>query len=100
MWTGGGRGDYCEDCDAFVFNLENKYTPNNTSRAIFNYSEGGIEFGNEILKVISNPINGYNNGYCYTGKSNYYDIEGAVSPLTGEKDRFTVSALEVYKVIY
>ena len=58
MWIPTSGGAYCEDCDAFVFNLENKYTPNNTSRAIFNNIIGGIEFGNEILKVVSNPING------------------------------------------
>ena len=51
MWTGGG-GSYCEDSDAFVFNLENKYTPNNTSNAIYNYGQGGISFGNDILTVI------------------------------------------------
>ena len=58
MWTGGGRGDYCEDCDAFVFNLENKYTPNDTSKAIHNYSSGGISFGNDMLDLQINPING------------------------------------------
>ena len=57
MWTGGGNS-YCEDSDAFVFNLENKYTPNNTSKAIYNSCYGGISFGNDILTVNSNPING------------------------------------------
>jgi hypothetical protein len=57
MWTGGGNS-YCEDSDAFVFNLENKYTPNNTSGAIYNYGGGGICFGWDILTVRSNPING------------------------------------------
>ena len=57
MWTGGGSG-YCEDCDAFVFNLENKYTPNNTSKAIWNNGVGGIDFGNDILTMRDNPING------------------------------------------
>jgi hypothetical protein len=77
MWT--HNGSWGNDSDAFVFNLENKYTPNDTSKAIYNYDQGGR---------------------CLTGKNRYYDIEGAVSPLTGEKDKFTVSALEVYKVIY
>jgi hypothetical protein len=49
MWTHNGY--YCEDSDAFVFNLDNKYTPNNTSKAIANYSLGGICFGNDILTV-------------------------------------------------
>ncbi len=56
MWI--HNGDYCEDSDAFVFNLENKYTPNNTSKAIWNDSVGGIEFGDCILNVKNNPING------------------------------------------
>ena len=42
MWT--HNNSYCEDSDAFVFNLENKYTPNNTSNAIYNWSSGGISF--------------------------------------------------------
>ena len=57
MWK-GYYGAYCEDCDAFVFNLENKYTPNNTSKAIYNWSIGGICFGDSILDVHYNPING------------------------------------------
>ena len=56
MWNPGSH--YCEDSDAFVFNLENKYTPNNTSKAIFNYSSGGICFGDSILHMKSNLING------------------------------------------
>jgi hypothetical protein len=56
MWT--HNNSYCEDSDAFVFNLENKYTPNDTSRAIYNYGDGGICFGNDILSVYENPING------------------------------------------
>ena len=56
MWT--HNNNYCEDSDAFVFNLENKYTPNNTSKAICNYGSGGISFGNDILTMRNNPING------------------------------------------
>ncbi len=56
MWT--HNNTWGNDSDAFVFNLENKYTPNNTSNAIWNYSSGGISFGNDILSVIYNPING------------------------------------------
>jgi hypothetical protein len=55
MWTHNAR--WGTDSDAFVFNLENKYTPNNTSNAIYNYTQGGISFGNDILTVKSNPIN-------------------------------------------
>jgi len=37
---------------------------------------------------------------CFTGKDKYYDIEGDVSPLTGEKDSFKCAEIEVYKVTY
>jgi hypothetical protein len=56
MWTHNGTWD--TDSDAFVFNLENKYTPNYTRRAIYNYPSGGISFGDCILNVKNNPING------------------------------------------
>ena len=56
MWN--PDSGYCEDSDAFVFNLENKYTPNDTSCALWNNSQGGIEFGDSILDVRYNPING------------------------------------------
>ena len=40
MWSGGaghwGYGNYDEDPDAFVFNLDKKYRPNNNKRAIVN----------------------------------------------------------------
>ena len=40
MWSGGGGlwgyGKYNEDPDAFVFNLDKKYRPNNNKRAIVN----------------------------------------------------------------
>ena len=58
MWIPTTGGSWGTDSDAFVFNLENKYTPNNTSKAIFNYSSGGICFGDSILHMKSNLING------------------------------------------
>jgi len=36
----------------------------------------------------SNELNENPIGHCNTGKSNYYDIEGDLSPLTGEKKHF------------
>ena len=61
MWNGSNLVDsnvfYHEDHDAFVFNLEKKYIPNNKQYAIFNWIKGGIVFGNKILAVIANPIN-------------------------------------------
>ena len=76
------------DIDAFVFNIHNKYTPNNYDNAIFTYSSG-FSFGNNILAVTGGTLNRDNGGVCCTGKDRYYDIEGDVSPLTNQKNRFT-----------
>ncbi len=43
----------------------------------------GFRFGEDILAVCNDTLNNNNAGYCCTGKSDYYDIEGEVSPLTG-----------------
>jgi hypothetical protein len=79
--------------------MKEKYIPNNYDNAIYTHSNG-FEFGNNILGVYGDPINAPNNGWCYTGKHNYYDIEGDVSPLTNQKNLFTIAELEVYKVVY
>ena len=79
--------------------MKEKYTPNNYGLAIFTRSNG-FEFGDNILRVSGDPINATNHGRCYTGKDRGYDIEGDVSPLTNEKERFTIADLEVYKVVY
>ena len=73
--------------------------PNNYDRAIFT-SMTGFEFGDNILGVSADQLNGANNGVCYTGKDKGYNIEGDVSPLTNQKERFTCAELEVYKVVY
>ncbi len=87
MWSGGaglwGNDYYDEDPDAFVFNLDKKYRPNNNMHAIINWNKGGIGFGSNILAVAKNPINSLNSGVCKTGKDRFYDIEGEESPLTG-----------------
>jgi hypothetical protein len=57
-------------------------------------------FGYYILGVFGDPLNAYNNGWCWTGKDKGYNIEGDVSPLTNEKTYFTIAELEVYKVVY
>ena len=79
--------------------MKEKYIPNNYDNAIYTRSNG-FKFGISILGVIGDPINAPNNGYCWTGKDKYYDIEGDVSPLTNQRDRFTIGELEVYKVVY
>jgi hypothetical protein len=94
------NNNYTDDIDAFVFNMTHKYIPNDRQNAIYTRSDG-FEFGNCILGVISDTtLNQHNKGECVTGKGYYYDIEGDVSPLTNQKDKFTCAQLEVYKVIY
>ena len=79
-WDGGQK--YTDDIDAFVFNMTQRYNCNNTQKAI-NTSSNGFEFGSDILSVTSDTtLNQHNEGWCWTGKHNYYDIEGDVSPLT------------------
>jgi hypothetical protein len=79
--------------------MKEKYTPNNYGLAIFTRSNG-FEFGDNILRVSGDPLNAPNNGWCLTGNYKGYDIEGDVSPLTNQKDYFTIAELEVYKVVY
>jgi hypothetical protein len=80
-----GSNQWTEDKDAFVFNLAQRYNPNNTQCAIFTCSNG-FTFGNNILRVTSdNTLNQFNQGRSKTGKQWYYDIEGDVSPLTNQK---------------
>ena len=79
--------------------MKEKYTPNNYDKGIWTGSNG-FYFGNAILAVVDDPLNAPNNGWCLTGKAYFYDIEGDVSPLTNQKDYFTIAELEVYKVVY
>jgi hypothetical protein len=97
-WDGSGK--WTDDIDAFVFNMTQKYIPNNHQKAIFT-CYNGFSFGEGILSVRSDStLNKQNEGGCCTGKQWYYDIEGDVSPLTNKKNRFTCDELEVYKVLY
>jgi hypothetical protein len=80
--------------------MTQKYIPNNYQYAIYN-PPNGFSFGGSILGVTSyGTLNKHNEGVCFTGKDNYYDIEGDVSPLTNQEDFFTCGELEVYKVVY
>ena len=80
--------------------MTHKYIPYDRQKAIYTHSNGFI-FGNDILTVTSaTTLNQHNQGYCWTGKGHYYDIEGDVSPLTNQKNYFTCAQLEVYKIIY
>ncbi len=97
-WNGSGK--YTDDIGAFVFNMTQRYNCNNSQKAIGTVSNGFM-FGNNILLLTSDTtLNQHNQGVCYTGKGNYYDIEGDVSPLTNQKERFTCAQLEVFKVLY
>ena len=63
-----GSKNWTDDIDAFVFNMTNKYIPNDRQRAIFTWNTGFC-FGNEILLVRSDTThNQHNKGYCRTGK--------------------------------
>ena len=91
--------EYTADIDAFVFNMTQKYIPNNHQNAICT-QPNGFCFGNAILLLTSDStLNDHNKGWCVTGKNNYYNIEGIVPPLTNQGN-FTCGELEVYKVVY
>ena len=81
-WDGSNK--YTDDIDAFVFNMTQKYIPNNHQKAI-NTNPYGFEFGNEILLLTStSALNKHHEGLCLTGKDRHYDIEGDLSPLTNQ----------------
>ena len=90
---------YKRDTEAFVFNVDTKFTPNNYDNAIATQTNGFC-FGYNILGLYGDKLNENAYARCRTGKSYYYDIEGDVSPLTGEKNNFQCAELEVYRVIY
>ena len=87
------------DSDAFVFNMESKFIPNNPNRGIFT-DLNGFSFGNFILTLTGDLLNAPNAGQCKTGNQNHYNIEGDASPLTKEEDNFTCAKLEVFKVVF
>jgi hypothetical protein len=79
--------------------MKEKYIPKNYDKAIYTRNDG-FEFGDYILGVYGDTINAPKIGWCYTGKDRGYDIEGGVSPLTNQKERFSIAELEVYMVVY
>ncbi len=84
-----GNREWIYDVDAFVFNMTQKYSPSNHQKAIATDSNGFM-FGHYILGVTSSTkLNRDNQGRCLTGKQYHYDMEGDVSPLTNQKERFT-----------
>ena len=80
--------------------MTQRYNCNHTQNAIIT-KPNGFGFGDAILLLRSDTtLNEHNEGFCYTGKNRFYDIEGDVSPLTNQKGQFTCAQLEVYKVLY
>ena len=82
-----GKCEYKRDTEAFLFNLSTKFTPNNFDYAIFACKEG-LSFGTLALRLRGTELNKPNDVDCKTGSVTYYNIEGEVSPLTGEKNKF------------
>jgi hypothetical protein len=55
------------DTEAFVFNVDTKFTPNNYDNAIVTQTNG-FDFGNCILLLRGDKLNENAEGYCLTGK--------------------------------
>lgn len=97
----GGNGKFIADNSAFVFNMNDVYTPCSHEKAVY-LRDNGFEFGTSIFAVSGHQLNAENSGSCLVGKDKHYNIEedsSGKSPLTGEKDKFTCGELEVFKVI-
>jgi hypothetical protein len=73
--------DWKRDTEAFVFNSNTKFIPNNYDKAISTMINGFC-FGECILLLRGDKLNENADARCYTGKSRHYDIEGYYSPLT------------------
>jgi hypothetical protein len=81
--------------------MSTKFVPNNPERAIY-VDDDGFTFGYNILRLAGNRLNLENIGICQVGREKFYNIEGdknGKSPLTGEKENFTLAELEVYKIV-
>ena len=73
-WT--GEESHEDDPDAFVFNMQDKYTPFDNTRAIYTHSNG-FEFGNGVLSVAAGDdevLNHENKGKCIVGQESFYNI--------------------------
>ena len=57
------KREYKRDTEAFVFNVDTKYTPNNYDNAIYLISYG-FRFAYDILTVYSDTLNNSNAGWC------------------------------------
>ena len=99
----GNWDEYQRDADAFVFNMDKKYTPTNNDCAIHTYPGGGFRFGDEVLRLACDPLNLVDGGYCYLNKDPDYNInkdsEGK-NPLTGKSVHFSCVSLEVFRILF
>ena len=97
-----GNNQFVRDENAFIFNMTDKYTPIDFDKAIFT-KKGGFCFGNLVLYLDGEFLNGKNEGRCHVGKERFYNVEGIQngdSPLTRQKEQFTCSYLEVYRIFF
>ena len=63
------------DADAFVFDMNQSYTPTDPSKAIFTLPNGFC-FGEGALAVTGDVLNEVNNGKCRVGANTFYNIVG------------------------
>jgi len=80
-----GENSYAADADAFIFNMNSKYTPIDPNKAIFKLPNG-FSFGNHAFSIIGDVLNEANKGKCDVGNGTFYNLVGdeqGVSPLTG-----------------
>ena len=72
----GGNGSFIADNSAFVFNMNDIFTPCSHEKAVF-LRNNGFEFGNSIFAVAVNcyQLNADNIGSCQVGKDKHYNIE-------------------------
>ncbi len=97
-----GNNQFVRDETAFLFGFTEKYTPIDPDKAIFT-KKGGFCFGNLVLYLEGEFLNGKNEGRCHVGRDRFYNVEGnqnGDSPLTRQKDQFTCSFLEVYRIFF
>ena len=109
-WNNSIQLESKADSSAFLCALTNKmqlFKPRYPSSALFHYRNWGPNWGHVSLAAVFNPMNGFNNGVCFTNDYNYGiptdDQDNSV--LTGQGNYtyqdyklFTIKELEVFLV--
>jgi hypothetical protein len=99
-----GTESYKKDKKAFVFNLEDKFPPDDIYQAIYQRADG-FEFGNSALGICAEQdlLCFPNSGYCLVGsETTFYNLlsnKDGDSPLTNECETFSCKNLEVFKIL-